>query len=49
MALASGAFSQGALGLSSRASCFESIPAVPVEAEQGNQAYLKWMGNLGSF
>ena len=28
---------------------FESILGVPVESVQGNQAYLEWMGKLGSF
>ena len=37
------------MGLSHLPSCFESIHAVPVESVQGNQAYLEWMGKLGSF
>ena len=45
----SGAFSQGATGLSPLPSCFESVLGVPVKSMQGNQAYLEWMGKLGSF
>ena len=49
LALRSGAFSRGASGLSYLPTYLESILAVPVEAVQGNQAYLEWMGNLGCF
>ena len=30
-------------------SSFELILGVPVESVQGNQAYLEWLGKLGSF
>ena len=49
LALGSGAFSQAAPGLSHLPLCSEWILMVPVEAVQGNQAYLEWMGNSGSF
>ena len=45
----SAAFSQGATGLSHLPSYFELILRVPVESVPGNQAYLEWMGKLGSF
>ena len=44
----SGAFSRGAKGLSHLPLCFESVLRIPVKSMQGNQAYLKWMGNSAS-
>ena len=43
------AFSQGATGLSHMPSCFESILGVIIEAVQGNQMYLEWIGTSVSF
>ena len=37
------------MGLSHLPSCFESMLGVPAKSEQGNQAYLEWLGKLGSF